>query len=203
MIKIKEAVIVEGRYDRIKLKSLIDAPIICTNGFRVFKDREKQSLIRNIALKRGILIMTDSDSAGFVIRNFLKGAVPPDRIKNCYIPQIKGKEKRKEAPSRQGLIGVEGLDDESIITALKQSGATIIGESVAAENCSTEITKQHFYSLGLTGGENSKSLRTALLKRLNLPCYLTANAMIEALNCLLTPQELEAEVEHILKKQSL
>lgn len=199
MLKIKETVIVEGKYDRIKLKSIIDAPVICTNGFRVFKDKEKQNLIRSAALSRGLLIMTDSDGAGFVIRNFLKGTVPLDKIKNCYIPQIQGKEKRKEQPSCQGFLGVEGVSDSVIIQAVKNSGATVLDEKPREnkENCG-EITKQQFYALGLTGRENSKALRTLLLKSLNLPCYLTTNAMIEALNCLLTPNELEEKLQEIL-----
>ena len=128
MLKIREAVIVEGRYDKIKLSSIVDAPIIETNGFRVFSDKEKQSLIRKIADTRGILIMTDSDGAGFVIRNFLKGSVDNSKIKNCYIPQIKGKEKRKAKGGKEGLLGVEGVSDEVIINAIRKSGAEIIGE---------------------------------------------------------------------------
>ena len=129
MLKIKEAVIVEGRYDKIKLSSLIDAPIIETHGFRVFSDKEKQNLIRQIADSRGILILTDSDSAGFVIRNFLKGVVDKTKIVHCYIPQIEGKEKRKSQKGKEGLLGVEGVSDEVIINAVRKSGATIIGES--------------------------------------------------------------------------
>ena len=128
MLKIREAVIVEGRYDKIKLSSIVDAPIIETNGFRVFSDKEKQSLIRKIAETRGILIMTDSDGAGFVIRNFLKGSVDNSKIKNCYIPQIKGKEKRKAKGGKEGLLGVEGVSNEVIINAIRKSGAEIIGE---------------------------------------------------------------------------
>ena len=125
MLKIREAVIVEGRYDKIKLSSIVDAPIIETNGFRVFSDKEKQSLIRKIAETRGILIMTDSDGAGFVIRNFLKGSVDNSKIKNCYIPQIKGKEKRKAKGGKEGLLGVEGVSDEVIINAIRKSGADL------------------------------------------------------------------------------
>lgn len=199
MLKIKEAIIVEGKYDKIKLKSLVDTPVIATNGFRVFKDKEKQNLIRQVANARGVLILTDSDSAGFVIRNFLKGSVPSEKIKNCYIPEIKGKEKRKDAPSKEGFLGVEGVSDEIIINAIKQSGAMVLNseETVNKEN---EITKTLFFELGLTGAENSKLLRTELLKSLNLPTYLTTNAMIEALNCLLTANELEKLVDEIKNK---
>lgn len=200
MLKIKEAIIVEGKYDKMKLKSLVDTPVIATNGFRVFKDKEKQNLIRQVANSRGVLILTDSDSAGFVIRNFLKGSVPSEKIKNCYIPEIKGKEKRKAAPSKEGFLGVEGVSDEIIINAVKQSGATILNSDETVKNINDEITKTLFFQLGLTGAENSKSLRTELLKSLNLPVYLTTNAMIEALNCLLTANELQDKVNEIKNK---
>lgn len=189
MLKIKEAIIVEGRYDKIKLSSIVDTSIIETGGFRVFKDREKQNLIRKIADKRGILILTDSDGAGFVIRNFLKGAVPPDKIKNAYIPQLKGKEKRKAEASKEGLLGVEGISDQIIIEAIRKSGATIIdGDSVFR---SAEITKSDLFELGLTGSDNSRQLREKLLKSLNMPTYLTTNAMLQALNCIYSLEELK------------
>lgn len=189
MIKIKEAIIVEGRYDKIKLSSLVDAPIIETNGFRVFSDKEKQNLIRQIANTRGILVFTDSDSAGFVIRNFLRGVADKSKIKHCYIPQIGGKEKRKKERSKEGLLGVEGVSDEAIISAIRNSGATIIGEEQIVKNA--DITKTNLYVLGLTGRENSEILRKQLLKHLNLPSYLTTNAMLTALNCLYSLEELK------------
>lgn len=194
MISIKEAVIVEGRYDKIKISAVIDAPIIETNGFRVFKDKEKQNLIRKIAQERGILIMTDSDSAGFVIRNFLKGAVSVDKIKNAYIPQLKGKEKRKAEMSKEGFLGVEGVEEKVVIEAVRKSGATILGEN---EKIRQEITKGDFYVLGLTGRENSAKLREKLLKHLNMPTYLTTNALLTALNCLYSLEELR-ELVNIL-----
>lgn len=197
MIKIKEAIIVEGKYDKMKLKSLVDAPIIVTNGFRVFKDKEKQNLIRQVANTRGLLLMTDSDSAGFLIRNFLKGSVPKEKIKNCYIPQIAGKEKRKSEKSCEGFLGVEGVDDSTIINAILKSGATVTSDNFEAVKADNEITKSLFYTLGLTGRDNSKDLRTRLLKSLNLPTYLTTNAMIDALNCLLTADELSEKVENL------
>lgn len=188
MIKIKEAVIVEGRYDKIKLSSVIDAPIIETNGFRVFNDKEKQNLIRQIAEARGILVLTDSDGAGFVIRNFLNGVVDKSRIKHCYIPQIEGKEKRKPQKSKEGFLGVEGVDDDVIIEAVRKSGATVIGESHSQER---QITKSDLFCLGLTGSENAAKNREKLLKHLNLPCYLSTNAVLAALNCLYSPEELK------------
>ena len=132
MIKLKEAVIVEGRYDKIKLKNLVDAPIIETNGFRIFNDKERRDMIRQIADRRGILIMTDSDGAGLVIRNFLNGAVDKSKIKHCYIPQLEGKEKRKEQRSKEGFLGVEGVPDDVIIEAIRKSGANSTRVSVSA-----------------------------------------------------------------------
>lgn len=187
MLRVKEAIIVEGRYDKIKLGGIVDAPIIETNGFRVFSDKEKQALIRQIAEKRGILVLTDSDGAGFVIRNFLRGTVPKEQIKHCYIPQIEGKESRKQKKSKEGLLGVEGVTDEVIIDAIRKSGATILGELPKQQQ---GITKANLCSLGLTGGENSAKRRKALLHRLNLPDYLSTNAMLTALNCLYSFEEL-------------
>lgn len=195
MIKIKEAIIVEGRYDKIKLSSLVDAPVIETNGFRVFSDKEKQSLIRQIANTRGILVFTDSDSAGFVIRNFLRGVADKSKIKHCYIPQISGKEKRKKERSKEGFLGVEGVSDEAIISAIRNSGAIIIGEEQVEK--SVAITKTDLYVLGLSGRENSDILRKKLLKYLNMPSYLTANAMLAALNCLYSLKELKEILEKI------
>ncbi len=187
MIALKEAVIVEGRYDKIKLSGLLSTPVIETGGFRVFSDREKQALIRQIAASRGILVLTDSDGAGFVIRNFLKGCVPREQIKHCYIPQIAGKEKRKPHHSKEGLLGVEGVTDEVILRAIRQSGATILGEAEKPQN---QITKADLYALGLSGGENAAQNRQRLLKKLGLPTYLSANAMLAALNCLYSLEEL-------------
>lgn len=194
MIKLKEAVIVEGRYDKIKLKNLIDAPIIETNGFRIFNDKERRDMIRQIADRRGILIMTDSDGAGLVIRNFLNGAVDKDKIKHCYIPQLEGKEKRKEQKSKEGFLGVEGVPDDVIIEAIRKSGATVIGEEAAQTN---EITKADLFTLGLTGTANSAQKRKKLLKKLNMPDYLSTNAMLTALNCLYSLEELKSVLNDI------
>ena len=163
MISIKEAIIVEGKYDKMRLKSAVDATIIETNGFRIFKDKEKVNLIKQLAQKQGIIILTDSDSAGFLIRNHLRGIVPQEQIKNAYIPQIKGKEKRKDHPSKEGTLGVEGVDEDIILKALQNAGA------VCGKENQELITKTDLYNLGLTGGEKSKILRTALLKQLKLP----------------------------------
>ena len=220
-IHLREAIIVEGRYDKIRLSGVIATPIIETSGFRVFKDKEKQELIRKIAEKRGVLIMTDVDSAGFVIRNFLRGIVPSEQIKHAYIPTVKGKERRKAQPSKEGVLGVEGIDKEALIEAIRNSGAHMINchceERYATrqsqpnsdshcEKISEElqifpsasevptfdaITKQDFYDYGLTGSANSAKYREAILQSLGLPKYLTANAMLAAINCLFTKEEFE------------
>lgn len=186
-LTLKEAVIVEGKYDKIQLQNVIESPIITINGFRVFNDKEAQSLIRRVADTRGILIMTDVDSAGFVLRNFLKGIVPSSQIKHCYIPTVFGKEKRKSESSKEGKIGVEGIDRQSLVNAILNSGATIVGHK-AREN-TREISKMDFYECGLCGKDNSKLLREQLLRHLGLPSYMSTNAMISAMNCLYTIDE--------------
>ncbi len=199
MINIKEAVIVEGKYDKMRLKSVINATIIETNGFRIFNDKEKINLIKQIAEKQGIVILTDSDSAGFVIRNHLKGIVPKEQMKHAYIPQIKGKEKRKEKPSKEGILGVEGIDEECLLSVLKNAGATINDI-----NCNTNnITKTDLYRLGLTGRDNSKIMRTALLKKLNLPPYITTNALAEVLSPIITVQQLKELVNELVKSNDI
>ena len=200
-IKLKETVIVEGRYDRIRLSELIERPMIETGGFRVFKDKEKQELIRAVAKRRGILVMTDVDSAGFVIRNFLRGIVPQDQILHAYIPTIKGKEKRKQEASKEGILGVEGISRDALIESIRNSGAHIVsvGEGLAppdytdteAKIVQSEITKSDFFDYGLTGCANAAAHREEVLSSLGLPTYLTTNAMISALNCLFTKDEFE------------
>ena len=198
---LRETVIVEGRYDRIKLSECIASPIIETGGFRVFKDKEKQHLIRAIAERRGILVMTDVDSAGFVIRNFLRGIVPEKQLYHAYIPTVEGKEKRKAESSKEGILGVEGIDRDRLIESIRNSGAHIITEESernAEERLlpfgvggSHGITKADFFDYGLTGFENSAAYRVEILSSLGLPKYLTTNAMISALNCLFTKDEFE------------
>lgn len=195
MISVKETIVVEGRYDKIKLSSLVDTPIIETGGFRVFKDKEKQNLLKKISKERGLLILTDSDSAGFVIRNFLKGIVPENEIKHAYIPQLKGKEKRKTEASKEGFLGVEGVSESVIEKAIKNSGATVL--SGDERHSRSEITKNDLYELGLTGKKNSAVLRKKLLSYLELPGYLTTNAMLSALNCFYALNELKELIEKI------
>ncbi len=197
MISVKEAIIVEGRYDKIKLSSIVSSPIIDTGGFRVFKDKEKQNLIKKISAQRGLLVLTDSDSAGFVIRNFLKGIVPENELKHAYVPQLKGKEKRKAEASKEGLLGVEGMDEQIIVRAIQNSGATILNYDKKVK--SGDITKSDLYELGLSGREYSAVLREKLLKHLQLPSYLTTNAMLTALNCLYSLEELKELIENMNK----
>lgn len=188
MLKIREAVIVEGKYDKQRLSEFIDAPIITTSGFRVFRDKEKQQLIRKLARERGLIIMTDSDSAGFVIRNFLKGITGDASVKNCYIPLVEGKEKRKDKPSKEGTLGVEGLSVEMLKDALSRAGVT----DIEIENSGTRevLTKTDMYEMGLCGKDNSKSLRDKLLRSLGFPTYLSSNALLELLNDLYTKEEI-------------
>jgi len=195
MLELKETIIVEGKYDLIKLKGFISSPIIATEGFRVFADKEKQFLIREIASKNGIILMTDPDKAGQVIRSFLRGIADKSKIKQCYVPLIKGVEKRKSAPSKEGLLGVEGLSEEMITDALRKCGADIIGEDTPKKR--EEITKMDLYELGLSGRENSAKIREKLLESLGLPTYLSANAMLCAINCLFNKQEIVDKLKEI------
>lgn len=195
MIHLKEAIIVEGKYDKMRLIPIVDATIIETNGFRIFKDPEKINLIKQLADKTGILVLTDSDSAGFLIRNHLKGVVDSSKIKHAYIPQILGKEKRKSVPSKEGTLGVEGMSEEILTNALVQAGVSINKGPVLHKG---KITKQDFFKLGLTGGTSSKQLRTKLLNQLCLPSYLTTNALIDVLNSTIALTEL-CELVDIIK----
>lgn len=193
MIKIKEAVIVEGKYDKIKLSSIIDAPIITTDGFGIFKDKEKQKFIRNLAEKRGILILTDSDSAGLMIRSFLGGSIKKENIKNVYIPELSGKEKRKTQASAEGLLGVEGVPDEVIVDALRRAGVV----SGFEEKNSDPITKLDLYEDGFFGRDNCTEKRKKLLQRVSLPSKLSTNALVEMLNVFMTREEYKLIVKEI------
>lgn len=185
MIKLNEAVIVEGKYDKIRLESVIDALIITTEGFAIFNNKEKQALIKNMAERRGILILTDSDSAGFMIRNFICGCIPKEKIKHAYIPEIIGKEKRKSAPSKEGTIGVEGMSSDVLEKALEKAGVLYS----TADEKGRAITRSDLYDDGLIGGENSSQLRRQLLEKLSLPGKLSTTALIDVLNCVITYDE--------------
>ncbi len=190
MRRIREVVVVEGRYDKNALKQVVDATVVETGGFGVFNDKERLSLLRRLAAERGLIVLTDSDGAGFVIRNYLKGAIAKDRVKHAYIPDIYGKERRKAAPGREGKLGVEGMEPKILLEALERAGATFEdGVSAAAR---TPITKTDLFELGLTGGCDSAAKRGSLLKKLSLPERMTTNAMLEALNILMSREELFA-----------
>ena len=189
MGKIKEAIVVEGRYDKNTLSQIVDAPILETAGFGIFKDKKQMALLRKIAETRGLIVFTDSDGAGFVIRNHIKSAIPAKYLKHAYIPDIPGKERRKAAPGKEGKLGVEGMTPEIILEALRKAGATMGCGENATTGC---VTKQDMMRLGLSGGENSREKRLLLQKKMDLPEHLSPNALLQALNLLYTPEELEA-----------
>lgn len=189
MVKIKEAILVEGRYDVNTLRQVVDAPIFETAGFGIFKDRQKMDMLRRVAEKRGLIVLTDSDGAGFVIRNHVKSAIPGKYLKHAYIPDVLGKEKRKAAPGKEGKLGVEGMPPDVLLAALRRAGATFEGEGEAP--APTHITKADLLDKGLIG-PNSAARRAALQQRLGLPAHLTANGLLEALTLLLTREEFDA-----------
>ena len=190
MLKIKEAIVVEGRYDKNTLSQIVDAPILETSGFGIMKDKQQLKLLRRVAQTRGLIIFTDSDGAGFVIRNFLKGAIEPKYLRHAYIPDIPGKEKRKATAGKEGKLGVEGMTPQIITDALRKAGATVLGEETARN--AGNITKQDMMELGLSGGQNSSTLRKQLLKKLDLPEHMSANALLQAMNLLYSLDELRA-----------
>lgn len=193
MVRIREAIVVEGRYDKNKLSGLVDAPILETSGFGIFKNKEQMALLRKIAQTRGLIVLTDSDGAGLVIRNHIKSAIPGKYLKHAFIPDIPGKEKRKRAPGREGLLGVEGMTGEIILNALLAAGAIVEGEESTLPR--NNITKQDLMELGLSGGQGSSEKRMGLQTYLGLPKNLSANALLQALNLLYSRSELEAILE--------
>lgn len=195
MRKIKEVIVVEGRYDKNALAQVVDATVITLGGFSVFNDREKLAFLRRLADKQGLIVLTDSDGAGFVIRNYLKGALPKDRVKQAYIPDIRGKERRKRAPGKEGKLGVEGMRPDVLLEALRRCGATFLDGPEETQPAKAPITKADLFELGLTGGPDSAAKRKALLKRLDLPEHLTANGLLEALNLLYDRESLCREME--------
>lgn len=190
MVKIKEAILVEGRYDANTLHQVVDATIFETAGFGIFKDRQKMDMLRRVAEKRGLIVLTDSDGAGFVIRNHVKSAIPGKYLKHAYIPDVPGKEKRKAAPGKEGKLGVEGMGPEILLESLRQAGATIEGEEAAPKRAAA-ITKQDFCDWGLSGGPDSGEKRKELLKILDFPERMSVNALLQAVNLLYTREELE------------
>ena len=187
--KVKEVIVVEGRYDKNALLQVVDAVIVETGGFSVFNNGEKLALLRRLAQKRGLILLTDSDGAGFVIRRYLKGAIPPEQIKQAYIPDVAGKERRKRKAGKKGKLGVEGMTPAVLLDTLRRAGATFEGEENTAPDA--HITKADLLDKGLIGPHSAEK-RQALLKKLDLPAHLTPNAMLEALNLLLTQAEFDA-----------
>ena len=182
MVKIRQAIVVEGRYDKNTLSQIVDAPILETSGFGVFHNRENLELLRRVAKSRGLIVFTDSDGAGFVIRNYLKSSIDPKYLLHAYIPDVYGKEKRKASAGNEGKLGVEGMPPDVILDCLRRAGASFEEEdSVASSN---RITKQDFMELGLSGGKNSSFLRKKLLAKVGFPEHMSSNAMLQALNLL-------------------
>lgn len=189
MQKVKEVIVVEGRYDRNTVSQVVDATIVETSGFGIFSDREKLALLRRLADRRGLIVFTDGDGAGFVIRNFLKGAIGDVPVKQAYIPDVFGKEKRKAAGSKEGKLGVEGMDADTILQALRRCGATFSDGEEPEKNAG--LTKADLFRLGLSGRPGSGAKRKELLKKMELPERLSANAFLDVINALYTKEEIE------------
>lgn len=199
MIRIREAILVEGRYDINVMKQLVDTIVLETGGFRIFNNKDQLKLLRRIAVARGLIILTDSDGAGFVIRNYLKGTLPKQGIKHAYIPDIFGKERRKRHASKEGKLGVEGMHSDILLKVLQNAGATFIDEadsSASSNEINTPITKADFFAWGLAGGEHSAERRQKLLAALDLPIHMTANALLEFINAVGSREE----IRHILRQ---
>ena len=194
MVKIRQAIVVEGRYDKNTLSQIVDAPILETSGFGIMNNKENLELLRRVAKTRGLIVFTDSDGAGFVIRNFLKSAIEPKNLLHAYIPDVYGKEKRKSAPGKEGKLGVEGMPPDVILDCLRRAGAEF-EDAVSAP--AGGITKQDLMELGLSGGKDSSFLRKKLLKKLEFPEHMSSNAMLQALNLLYTLSQLQEIMENI------
>ena len=202
MIRIHEAILVEGRYDVNTVRQVVDTVVLESGGFRIFNDREQLQLLRRIAATRGLIVLTDSDGAGFVIRNYLKGALSSGTVKQAYVPDIAGKERRKRHGSKEGKLGVEGMRPEVILEALRRAGATFedADDTDDAASSSAPITKADFYEWGLSGGTDSTQRRAAVLKALDLPTHMTANALLEFINAVGSREEIETVLQQFYKK---
>ena len=194
-VKLRQAVVVEGKYDQNTLRQLVDTAVFATNGFADMKDPALLRLLRHAVQTTGLIILTDSDGAGFLIRNTLKGMLPKEGVLHAYIPDIPGKERRKAAPGKEGLLGVEGMRPEIILQALRDAGGEF------ADSCEQPtrepITKQDFFALGLSGKPDSAARRGALLKELDLPAHMSANALLQAVNTLFSREEFLARVSEL------
>lgn len=191
--RVKEVILVEGKYDQNTLSQVVDATILTTSGFRIFKDKERSKMFRSLALERGVVIFTDSDGGGLVIRNHLRGILPPDRVKEAFIPDVPGKEKRKARPGKEGKLGVEGMSPEVLLEALRLSGVL---EEAPEKKAPPAFTKATLFSLGLTGTPSASQRRKRLQSRLGLPANLSATTLLKLLNTLTTPEK----VEELLKE---
>lgn len=201
MIRVREAIVVEGRYDKHKLSSLVDGLIVETEGFGIFRDGEKRDYLRRLAKERGLIVLTDSDGAGFLIRNKLSSWIPPEQLKHAYIPDLFGKERRKAAPGKEGKLGVEGMELSVLRDALERAGATI--EDAAPKAAGEKLTKADLYALGLSGTAESEKRRRALQKKLQLPERLSANGLLQALNGLYSREEALTVLKEMIGDKTL
>ena len=198
MVRVGEVIVVEGRYDQNTLRQVVDADVLCTDGFAIFREKERQALLRRLAEKRGIIIFTDSDGAGGVIRSFLNGIAAPERVKNAFIPDVPGKEKRKSSPSKEGKLGVEGMKPEVILHALAAAGATMDGAE--AQQRGEPITAAELCALGLSGAANSAEKRRRLRKKLDLPERMSTKQMLTVLNILYSREEFRSIAASVEEK---
>ena len=201
MIKVKQAIIVEGKYDKAKLSSLIDATILTTGGFDIFRDKQKLALIRTLAEKNGVIILTDSDAAGFRIRNYIAGAVDADKITHVYIPDLFGKERRKVHPSAEGKLGVEGVPADILIKAFRRAGVAV-EQDQPVQTGGEPVTKADLVEWGLSGGDNSFAMRQRLLKQLHLPARMNTNALLKVVNSLYTRSQFKQIVSHLQTEET-
>ena len=195
MLRIREAIAVEGRYDKNTLSQVVDTLILETGGFQIFRDPERMALLRRAAEKRGLIVFTDSDGAGFVIRNRIKGAIPGQYLKHAYIPDLPGKERRKRRPGKEGKLGVEGMTPQVLEEVLRRAGATFLEGDAPRTGAVPPLTKADLMAAGLAGGTDSARRRQALLRRLDLPEHMTANALLAVLNACYTRREAEELLE--------
>lgn len=195
MVKIREAIVVEGRYDKNTLSQVVDATILETSGFGIMKNADQLALLRKVAKTRGLIVFTDADGGGLVIRNFLKSAIEPQYLKHAYIPDVPGKERRKKTAGKEGKLGVEGMRPEMLLEALRRAGATM-DDSPSAQAASS-ITKQDMMALGLSGGAGSSHKRALLARKLEFPLNISANALLQALNLLMDLEQLRAIVAEL------
>ena len=198
--RVREVIVVEGRYDRNTLLQAVDAAVVEVGGFALFNDREKAAYLRRLAEARGVILLTDPDGAGFVLRSHLKGLLPPDRVKQAYVPDVYGKEKRKRKPGKEGKLGVEGMRPQVILDALRRAGATFAQQDESEMPVHPVITKADFYEWGLSGRPDSTARRAAVLHALELPAHMTANALLEFINAVGTHEQVAEIIQQYVDK---